>query len=309
MKDFNHKGIFPQHVYVRGRNGGIVFYYLYDCIYYITLYTCLAEKHGITTAAFSLMPNHTHSQQYAERYASFTAFNQELLSRFTLAYNAWHKRSGELFDTPFGHAAKITGKLIKSNLSYICNNGAEGRLSEGVLDYRWNLMAYRFGRSPFSQPFRKDRISKRLRDAMKMVDYLRDARRPIGYNTLAMLFSRLRKSEKKQLTDYILSKYNPLDYSGIEAAFGSFDRAIEGMEANCGSEYDIKEDWDDYSVYSQLGCMCVKKGIDISKVNFENMGISELSDLRFYMKRFSKATDRQLEKFLHISAEAQSSEQ
>ena len=291
--------MFPRHVYFRGKNGGIVFYSLNDCIYYITLYTCLAEKYDITTTAFSLMPNHTHSQQYARNNDSFIAFNQEFASTYTREYNIRHERSGPLFDSPFGRAPKVTGKLIKNNLSYICNNGAEGRLSKGVLDYRWNMMAYFFSKSPFSTPIRRDRISKRLRDSVRMVDYLRQRRRPIGYGTQVLLFGKLNKEEKKQIIDYILFKYNPIDYNGIKSAFGSVEKALEGMEANCGTEYDIKEDWDDYSVYSELGEAALKKGIDLNKVNFEKKEPFELLRLRQYLKRSKRATDKQIDKFLH----------
>ena len=299
MKDRNYKEGVPQHVYFRGKGGGIIFYCIQDCIYYVTLYTCLAEKHRITTSAFSLMPNHSHSQQNPLSHKSFSAFNGEFSSTFTRGYNRRHNRSGELFDNPFGSAPKTTGKLIKSNLSYICNNGAEGKLSKGVLDYHWNLMAYYHNPAPFSKKIRKDLVSKRLRDAVKMVDYLRKAGKPIGYNTQDILFKKLDKREKKQLVDYILHIYNPLDYKGIESAFGSFAKALAGMEANCGSEYDIKEDWDDYSVYSKLGSAAARKGLDLQKVNFETMDIGRLQTLRSYLKRETRATERQLDKFLH----------
>ena len=301
MKDRKYKEGVPQHVYFRGIGGGVIFYCIRDCIYYVTLYTCLAEKHRITTTAFSLMPNHSHSQQKALSHKSFSAFNGEFSAVFTRGYNRRHNRSGELFDNPFGSAPKPTGKLIKSNLSYICNNGAEGKLSKGVLDYQWNLMAYYHNPSPFSQRIRKDLVSKRLRDAVNMVDYFRKAGKPLGYNIQEILFKKLDKKEKKQLIDYILYKYNPLDYSGIESAFGSFAKALAGMEANCGSEYDIKEDWDDYSVYSELGSATAKKGVDLQKVNFEAMDIGRLLKLRSFLKQETRATERQLDKFLHAN--------
>ena len=301
MKNRIYREGVPQHVYFRGKGGGIIFYCIQDCIFFITLYTCLAEKYGITTSAFSLMPNHSHSQQSAVDRRSFTGFNREFSSTCTRAYNRWHKRRGELFDNPFGSASKGTGKLVKNNLSYICNNGAEGKLSKGVLDYRWNLMAYYLTPSPFSGKIRRDTVSKSLMDSVKMVDYFRDSGRPLGYETQERLFKRLDKGERKQLTDYILFKYNPLDYNGIISVFGSFEKALAGMEANCGSEYDLKEDWDDYSVYSRMVEAVRKKRIDLVNVNFETMDAGKLFSLRLYLKQTTRATDRQLDKFLHMN--------
>lgn len=291
----------PQHVYCRGKDGNIIFYCIEDCIFYITLYACLAEKHGITTHAFSLMPNHTHAQQYARNLASFLAFNGEMISRFTRTYNIRHDRSGALFDSPFGSVPKSVGKHIKGNISYICNNGAEGRLSKGVLDYRWNLVAYYRDKNPFSVRTRLNSASKRVRDAIKKVDFFRKRNKPLDYKAQDMIFKNLDKTARKQVIDYILTVYNFLDYDGMIMCFGSFEKAVAGMEANCGSEHDIKEDWDDYSVYSKLGKAVSGRGIDLLKVNFENMPWDSLSELRTWLKKAVGATDRQLDKFLHMT--------
>ena len=300
MKKRNYREGVPQHVYFRGKNSGIIFYCLQDCIYFLTLYTCLAEKHGIITSAFTIMPNHSHAQQNPVSHGSFTAFNREFSATFTRGYNKWHDRRGMLFDNPFGSSSKPTGKLIKSNLSYICNNGAEGRLSKGILDYRWSMMAYYNNPAPFSERIRRDRISKRLMDAIRMVDYFRAAGRPLGYGIQEILFKKVDKEERKQLTDYILFRYNPVDYSGIELMFGSVSKALEGMEANCGAEHDIKEDWDDYSVYTRIGSAVRKKGIRLERVNFETMDARQLKELRAYLKQATHASDRQLDKYLHM---------
>ena len=301
MKNRNYKAGVPQHVYFKGINSGVIFYCIQDCIYYVTLYTCLAEKHCIITTAFTLMPNHSHAQQYAIGPKSFIAFNRDLSSTFTRGYNKWHNRRGVLFDNPFGSAPKTTGKTIKSNLSYICNNGAEGKLAKGVLDYRWNMMAYFRNPAPYSERIRKDKISKRLRDAVYLIDYYRKTCKPLGYNAQSLIFKRLDNKERQQAIDYILYMYNPLDYDGITTAFGSFGKAIAGMEANCGSEYDLKEDWDDYSVYPRLCSEVAKKGMDLQRINFEKMDTAQLEKIKASLRLATQATDKQLDKFLHIS--------
>lgn len=301
MRKRIYKENVPQHVFFRGKDGGIIFYCMQDCIYYITLYSCLSERHGIVTNAFSLMPNHAHKQQQAGNRQDFTAFNSEFSAKYTRGYNKQHRRSGELFDNPFGSYPKSTGKLIRSNLSYICNNGAVGKLSKGVIDYRWNMMAYYHNRSPFSDGIKRDRISKRFRCKVKMVDYLRKTGTPLDYSIQVMLYDGLGKAEKSQLTDYILAKYNPVDYRMIELSFGSFEKALAGMEANTGSEHDIQEDWEDYSVFKKLGLESMKKGIDLQTINFEMMNSRELFELRLFLKKKIAASEKQLDKFLHMN--------
>lgn len=236
---------YPCHVYSKGYGGMMVFYSIADCLFYITLYSCLSRKYHIRTNAFSLMPNHTHSQQVVVSRQVFTAFNQELLSLFTRGYNIQHGRSGELFQKPFGSAPKIGGKSIKNNLSYINNNGAAGKLSKGVLDYRWNLMAYYDTDYPFSEKIVLNQASKRMRWAMRYVLELHGKNRPLDYRIQAMLFKGLNAKERKQLIDFIVVQYNFLDYSAITKHFGSFERALTAMDANTGSEYDIIEEWEE----------------------------------------------------------------
>jgi len=247
----------------------MIFYSTADCLYYITLYSCLSRKYRIRTYAFSLMPNHTHSQQEASGRKCFIAFNQDLQAQFTRGYNRQHKRSGELFQSPFGSVPKTGEKSIRSNLSYINNNGATGKLSKGVLDYRWNLMAYYDSGHPFSEKIRLREVSQRMRQAIRYVDRMRNKNKPLDHKAQKMLFKGLNGEERKQLVDYIIVKYHFLDYTCLIRCFGSVERALAGMDANTGSEYDFKEEWEDYSEYRKMIDVTSKAGFDMETVNFE----------------------------------------
>ena len=48
---------FPHHTYTRGLDGNVLFYSQADCVYYLTLYFCLARRYGITVLAFCIWPN------------------------------------------------------------------------------------------------------------------------------------------------------------------------------------------------------------------------------------------------------------
>lgn len=288
---------YPNHVYCKAIDGNMIFYSTADCLYYITLYSCLSRKHRIRTYAFSLMPNHTHSQQEAESRQSFIRFNQDLQAQFTRGYNKQHRRSGELFQNPLGSVPKVGEKYIRNNLSYINNNGAAGRLSKGVLDYRWNLMAYYDSNHPFSNKIHLNKASQRMRMAIPYINILRSKNRPLDYRTQHVLFKSLNPDEEKQLIDYILVKYSFIDYSFLVRYFGSIEKALIGMDANTGSEYDFKEDWEDYSEYRKMIEIASKAGFDMETVNFE-----ELQGNCSLVSLLSKVTrdKNKIRRFLHL---------
>lgn len=297
----NFKEGLPNHVYQKGYNGNIVFYTTADCVYYVTLYSVLSRRYGIRTYSFSLMPNHVHSLQEALTREVFVTFNYETAKEFAKGYNVRHSRDGALFDSPFGSAPKKVGKQIRSCFSYINNNAPVGRLSDHILDYRWNLMAYRNDQCPYSSKILRDKASAGLRRSLALVDHNYKTGRPIGYSIQNTIFGGLKPVEKKQLLDYILSRYNFLDYSGFDKYFGSFDKAILAMEANGGSEYDIQEDWDDYSVYSELSVLVKKAGFCLEHINFDSMPSDDKLMLANEMLAHSRASRRQIEKYLHIA--------
>ena len=298
MKRFYKEG-YPNHVYCKGKDGNMIFYSTSDCIYYFTLYCCLSRKYGVSTYAFSIMPNHTHSQQKAPNRRVFISFNQDLQSVFTRGYNSWHNREGELFEKPFGSAPKTDEKHIKNNLSYICNNAAEGKLSKGVSDYRWNLMAYYRNDHPFSDKIILSESSIKMREAVKYIDKMRRLNRPLDYRIQSMLFKGLNHKQRMQVTDYIVVRYNCLDYDNYSKYFGSFEKALAGMDANTGSEHDLKEEWEDFSKYRELIDMAGRLGLDMEHINFEKVDRDAIMELILPLSRVC-SDKKKLSRFLHL---------
>ena len=246
-------------------------------------------------------PNNTHAQQRAEKRRDFISFNQALVSQFTRGYNLQHNRSGELFHKPFGSVPKIGEKYIKNNLSYINNNGASGNLSKGVIDYRWNLIAYCESDHPFSEKIVLNQASKRMRWAMRYVLELHGKNRPLDYRIQAMLFKGLNAKERKQLIDFIVVQYNFLDYSAITKHFGSFERALTAMDANTGSEHDIKEEWEDFSEYRNMIEVCRKAGYNMESINFTLMDNEDLFNLVILLSSITEDR-RKIRRFLHLGS-------
>ena len=292
---------YPNHVYCKGVRGNLIFYSTADCLSYLTLYSCLARKHKIRTNAFSIMPNHTHAQQEAERKEHFINFNQDLLSQYSRGFNKQHRQSGNLFEKPFGSVPKVGEKYIRNNLSYINNNGASGKLSKGVVDYRWNLMAYYCSDHPFSEKIVLNRATRRMKWAIKYVEKLRMDNKPLDYRIQAMLFKGLNRKESKQLLDYILVKYNFLDYRQVLEYYGSFENAIRAMDANTGSEHDLKEDWEDYSEYRDMIDACRKAGYKMEDINFRLLDKDELFNLVIVLSGKTK-DKKKIIRFLHLDS-------
>lgn len=286
------------HVFVRSRGGAIVFYALEDYILLFTLYSCLSRRYGISAKAFCIMPNHMHSAEIAASVQSFTRFHQQLEAIFTKEYNSARQRSGPLFDKPFGYAPKIIGKRVRETLSYIANNPVAGRITEKVEDYRWNLLAYRENRHPFSNKLRMSSASFRLRRAIKRIDAFYNSERHLSYNAQKMIFRDLAKEDRMQIADYVVHKYNFLDYNALEKYFGSLEKALATFNVTAGSEHDIPDDWDDYSVYERMASIAESNGLDLLSCNFDKLSNKQVNLLSSLFSR-SGFTRKSISRFLH----------
>ena len=95
-----------------------------------------------------------------------------------------------------------------------------------------------------------------------------------------MLFQGLNTKETAQLTDRIISMHNCLDYNRIAKYYnGSIENAVLAISANSGTEYDIKEDSEDYSLYRTMTKIALKQGVDLKQCNFETMDVEQLARL------------------------------
>ncbi len=287
------------HVYIRGKKGAVIFYSIEDCILFFTMYMTMARRYGIRTCAFCIMPNHVHSVEVAKNNEEFSNFHRHFESMFATEYNTGHGRRGQLFDRDFGYAPKIVGKKVRDTLAYVANNPVVGRLSKDVLGYRWNMLAYCQDNYPFSSPVRLASASRALRRAVKRVDFLFRNGQYLDYGIQRSLFMKLSRTEKNQMVDYILCKYNMLDYSLLERNYGTFENAIAVFDSSSGSEHDIPEDWGDYSQYPRMIGIMASSGEDMSTCNYENRSPEELGRL---VRMFSNKghSSRAIEKFLHL---------
>ena len=246
------------------------------------------------------MPNHVHSNEQARTTESFISFHRDLNRIFTKEYNQEHKRSGRVFIKPFGYAPKYKGKTIRQNITYIVNNPVVGGLCKDIDSYRWTLMAYRNSDHPFSEKIVLNKASFRLRRSLTRLQYYFDNGIPLNYACQRVLFQGLNPKETAQLTDRIISMHNCLDYNRIAKYYNnSIENAVLAISANSGTEYDIKEDSEDYSLYRTMTKIALEQGVDLKRCNFEKMDVEQLARLadRFL---WAGVPPRLVCKFLHM---------
>ena len=288
----------PHHVFVRSIGGSMMFYSTEDCIFYVTLYACLARKYHASVLGFSLMPNHAHSCESALDRQAFRSFHDELNSKFTIGYNELHDRKGPLLESPFGFAAKTVGKKIRDNLCYIANNAIVGKLSPDILSYRWNLLSYYLSDHPFSEKLVLRDASAPMRRAVTHVNYFRKHGIPLNGARQSLIYRGLDKEERRQILDYIISRYNCLDYPSMIAYYnGSFEQACISFRANSGSEHDIAEDYENYGIYVRMLQLAEKNGIDLKHCNFTRMNPETIGRLEFVFQH-EGFPQRQIDRFL-----------
>jgi len=299
-KDKKYRIDVPQHVYLKGLDGQCIFYGMFDHLVFLTQYFCSAERMEIVTTAYSHMPNHFHSQNRAKSLQNLRSFILSLEPSYAKEYNSARGIKGGVFKEEFGSSPKATAKLAKTNICYINCNCTVGKLADNILSYRWNLLAYYDNDHPFSEKIVIRRASAKLKNSLAVVKYMRREVKPLSYNLLMDMFEDLDERESAQLTDFIVSKYNPLSYDAIIHYFGSLEKAKEAMVYNEGSEYDLKEDWEDYSNYEKMTAIYRELFPEHKICNVESLSTEEQELLLREISYRTGVSLKQIRKFLHL---------
>ncbi len=242
------------HVYQNTRNGYLIFYSVKDYLILFSVISVYALRYGIQILGISLMPDHIHLIAHVRDPESFRAFIREYTKRFTHLWNHHYCLSGSLFNTPFGCAPKMSHKKIRSAIAYVYNNPVEGRIVPTVEKDRWNFLAYATEKSPFSDKLRIDRARWELRKALYTVKACKKEGRWLDYTEIENVTQNLSQRELQQFTDYVIRKYNCIDYPATTAYYESYGKMVIALNANTGSEYDIAEDTfgKDYRIYKTM---------------------------------------------------------
>lgn len=245
------------HIYQRTIHKFNIFYDVQDYLVYFTIFSMAVRQYGINVLGLCLMYDHIHMLLSSETRVAMSEFVRQVTSMFVREQNNDVGRKGSLFQARFGSAPKKGFKLLRTAISYLYNNPVEKKLSIRAEGYRWNFLAYSVSKCPFSEPILIRNASLSLRKAVKEVDSAFAISHHLRYGQLSRMFRKLNEGEAEQLMDYIISLYNPIDYSSLVQCYGSYETMLTAINSNTGSEYDIKEE------RSAVADTCYPRMIDV----------------------------------------------
>lgn len=285
------------HLYLKALKGNVLFYRTEDYLFFLTLLSVLARRYGIGIEALCIMFNHVHIFARAADIKVFKAFCRDLQSMFSTGYNNEYHMKGKLMMRS-GYAPKSSRKSVLSCLIYIVNNPVAGHLTKAALEYKWNLLAYFQSDHPFSDRLVKSSCRLRMREAARMVDYCHRQGKQLNYTMLKNIFKDLTPKEKLTVTDYIVSRYNPIDKAVFLRRFGDWKTAILAIDSTTGTEHDIHEVWEDYSVYLVMlkQCLCLR----MMPERINTMGKEEKLPLTRILSAIPHSTPEHIRRFLHL---------
>lgn len=296
----------PQHVYQRTYNRGLIFYTLEDYIFFYTTFCAVAKRMNLRFLSLCLMINHIHFLLRCDSRKILSKFVSTYSIIFVRGYNSHKGRTGPLFVKSFGSAPKTGRKSIMTAISYIGNNPIHKRLCTRAEDYRWGFLPYAASKNPFSKPIVLRKSSSHLRKSIALVKSALKRNIPLNYQLQSILYKRLNPEEKMQLIDFIISSYNVIDYQETLSYYGNYPTMMTAINSNSGSEYDIKEDWDQYSdkIFEQMISVADEQGFGGEKgYNFQSLKTFQLRNLAMAIFRRTRADPYLIGKFLHLKKE------
>lgn len=293
------------HIYQRTIKRFNIFYDLEDYLVYYTIFSIAARQYDVTILGLCLMFDHIHMLIKTEAKVTMSEFVRQVTCMFAREQNNEVGRKGSLFQARFGSAPKRGMKLLRTAIAYLFNNPVEKNLCSRAEEYRWNFLAYAVSSHPFSDPLIIRQASKPLKQAIKEVDLAESEDRHLRYRQLRRMLSKLDDKERMQLTDHIISIYNPFDYDEIIGCYGSYENMLTAINSNTGSEYDIKEEryrFSDMEYVRMAEILYTTEGIkELRKVTClemdQKMRLAELLNRRLSCGNLPIA------KFLHIDVE------
>ncbi|MBQ6287606.1 MAG: hypothetical protein IJK73_08155 [Bacteroidales bacterium] len=250
--------------------------------------------------AFCPMFNHVHFLLENVDKDISGVFMKRITCAFVKEYNKDYQRKGQLFEKSFGSSSKRTVKIILGCVAYIFNNPVAGKLCRFAKEYKWNLLAYKDSRNPFSEPLKKNCCSKKLRRSIDMVDYYHSRNRYLTYNTLRIIIQGLTEKEMMQIVDYILFKYNFLSFESMEKLYGSYEKMMMAIDSCAGSEFDLEDEYGDHTCYRKMLAAVKKLGYNGQSLNFERLTEEETMNLFRLIKAMTFVPTTCVKKFLHM---------
>ena len=290
------------HCYQRAAGGGLLFYSYSDYLVFFTGYCLYAKKHEVQVLSLCQMPDHVHDSLVVKNPSQLGSFKRDFNTWFSKVHKPLCHCEGPLLESPYGSAVKMGDKKARSNLIYVGNNPVERRLTAKAEDYRWNYLAYACSNHPFSKPLVLRESSWPLRKAIAEVNAQFRAGKPMVYAQLQRLFKPLSPDEGQQLTDYIISTYNVIDYAAAIRFFDSYENMVNSMHANTGSEYDINEPFIGKSDahYSKMAKIIMRELNPADIHDILGLSVEDKFQIFQLLRKHSNAMGEQIAKYLRM---------
>lgn len=290
------------HCYQNTFDGKLVFYSVSDFLVYFTIFCVIVPRYKTRVLGLTLMYDHIHKSMVADSRRELYRCSQNVTSVFVKEHNKTLGRKGPLFRKPFGSVPKYSDKKARSNLIYLANNPVERYIVELAEQYRWNFLAYYNNNHPFSEPISKHSASRHLLWAISIVNKKHSNSEYLTNSLLRTLFKKLKKAEKEQLTDYIISKYNIIDYEAAIRFWGSYEKMLTAIHSTTGDEHDLNEVFigkrDD--VYPKMTSIILKTGKYKDIHEIVSLPADQKIELFNFLFGKTSAQAEQIAKYLHM---------
>ena len=296
------------HVCQRTHNRGVIFYSVHDYLVFFTIYCSQARKRAVEVLSLCLMPDHIHQVLVAKNPIHLADFIQTYAHLFAWEWNRHRQKKGYLFQHPFGSAAKLGNKQIRTTLAYCNNNPVERKLTEKAEEYRWTFLSYYKNKSPYSYPLQPAQAKGYMRSVLSEVKRCFEEGNYLRYTQLERWEKHLSAREWQQLTDHIIGLWNVIDYEQAISYYGSYKAMLRAFHDNTGSEYDIKEDRDNYSdaVYADCTRILLSEGLVHRLAAIPTLPASRKRELFDHLQPRTSARPKQIKKYLHIALDEKS---
>ena len=291
------------HIYQRTVGGYLIFYSVRDFLVFFTIFCTVARKYDIVVLGVCLMYDHIHVLVKAPSREAMSAFVREYTSRFSRQRNVRYQRKGQYFRHRFGSAPKVNEKKARTAISYLYNNPVEKKLCNRAEEYRWNFLLYAHCRHPFSAPLKIREASRPLRRAIAEVRALRESDLPLNYALINRIIKSLTANEIMQLTDYTVSLYNCISYEDLTIYYDDFQTMLTAINANTGSEYQIKEvvTPDSDGIFKEMQTALLDAGGFKDMRSVLSLPDSEKRRVAWFLAAETGASPLQISKFLQLS--------
>lgn len=290
------------HIYQRTVGGYLFFYSIRDFLVFFTIFCTVARKYDIVVLGVCLMYDHIHVLVKAPSRKAMSAFVCEYTSRFSRQRNVRYQRKGQYFRHRFGSVPKVNEKKARTAISYLYNNPVEKKLCNRAEDYRWNFLLFAHCRHPFSAPLKISEASRPLRRAIAEVRALRESDLPLNYMVIDRIIKNLTAKEIMQLTDYAVSLYNCISYEDLTSYYDDFQTMLTAINANTGSEYQIKEvvTPDSDGIFTEMQAALLGSGGFKDMRSVLSLPDSEKRRVAWFLAVETGASPFQISKFLQL---------